>query len=116
MEKAYEDEMNGKTWPTIRILLIFAKDGMEEAENIVTGMINFTIPEFPSVKVDFFRLNEMELWNQLLLNPEACLVKWLDEMDYVMPILTPQFVQVYMLCPSQDPSLNHNYILNTNIK
>lgn len=93
MEKAHEDEMNGKTWPTIRILLIFAKDGTEEAENIVTGMINFTIPEFPSVKVDFFRLNEMELWNQLLLNPEACLVKWLDEMDYVMPILTPQFVQ-----------------------
>ena len=44
MEKAYEDEMNGKTWPTIRILLIFAKDGTEEAENIVTGMINFTIP------------------------------------------------------------------------
>ena len=42
-----------------------------------------------------FRLNELELWNRLLLNPEACIVKWLDEVNYVMPILTPQFLQVY---------------------
>ena len=94
VEKIDDNEMKVVTGPTIRILLIFAKDGTEEADNIVTGMIDFSIPEFPHVKVDFFRLNEVELWNQLLLNPEACLVKWLDEMDYVMPILTPQFVQV----------------------
>jgi len=77
----------------IRILLIFARDGANEADLIATQLINFGIPEFPSIMIDFFRLNEVELWNQLLLNPEACLVKWLDEMDYVMPILTPQFLQ-----------------------
>ena len=79
---------------TLRILLIFANDGATEADIIVTNLLNFSIPEFPNIKVDFFRLNEVELWNQLLLNPEACLVKWLDEMDYVMPIMTPQFLQV----------------------
>ena len=82
---------------TVRILLIFAQDGAGEADTLVTGLMDFTLPEFPHIKVDMFRLNEVELWNQLLLNPEACLVKWLDEMDYVMPILTPQFLQVTQL-------------------
>ena len=43
--------------------------------------------------MDFFRLNELELWNSLLLNPEASILKWLEEMDFVMPILSPQFLQ-----------------------
>ena len=95
----------------IRILLIFSTDGVPHAENIVTGLENFSIQvparflqynsgvlhlyfkEFPTVQVDFFRLNELELWNSLLLNPEACILKWLDEMDFVMPILSPQFLQ-----------------------
>ena len=56
---APEDELDIKSGHTIRILIIFAKDGVEEADNIVTGLINFSIPEYPGVKVDFFRLNEV---------------------------------------------------------
>jgi hypothetical protein len=92
---------------TIRILLVFAGDGAAAAEEIVTGTIDFRCQDYPSVKVgrttsqnnesmlqvDFFRLNELELWHALLLNPEGCLMKWLDEMDFVMPLLTPQYLQ-----------------------
>merc|ERR1719350_1136019 len=93
VEKIIEADLRKDLGVTIRILLIFAHDGAGEADTLVTGLMDFTVPEFPHIKVDMFRLNEVELWNQLLLNPEACLVKWLDEMDYVMPILTPQFLQ-----------------------
>jgi len=86
-------ESEGKIKHTIRILLIFSKDGVTHADNIVTGMINFKVEDFPTIYVDFFRLNEVDLWNALLLNPEACLMKWIDEMDFVMPILTPEFLQ-----------------------
>merc|ERR550519_2967519 len=78
-----------KQFHTIRILLVFARDGAIHADQIVTGMVNFSHEDFPSIRVDFFRLNEVELWNALLVNPEACLMKWIDEMDYVIPILTP---------------------------
>ena len=85
---------------TVRMLLIFAPDGAAEAENIVTGTLDFRVPELPHIRVDMMRLNEVrsieavnemstlpnnliqlqvELWNTLLLNPEACLIKWLDE-------------------------------------
>jgi len=40
-----------------------------------------------------FRLNEQDLWTALLMNPEACIQKWVDEMDFVMPILTPELVK-----------------------
>jgi len=43
--------------------------------------------------VDFFRLNEIDLWNALIINPEACLLKWVEEMDLVMPLLTPEYLQ-----------------------
>jgi len=82
-----------KQFHTIRILLVFARDGAIHAEQIVTGMLNFSHEDFPTIRVDFFRLNEVELWNALLVNPEACLMKWIDEMDYVMPILTPDYLQ-----------------------
>lgn len=78
---------------TIKILLVFAKDGVTHADHIVTGMINFYHEDFPNIQVDFFRLNEVELWNALLLNPEGCLMKWIDEMEFVMPILTPDYIQ-----------------------
>lgn len=87
------EEVEEKVRHRIRILLIFSSDGAGHAEQIVTGLENFSIQEYPTVQVDFFRLNELELWNSLLLNPEACLLKWLDEMDFVMPVLTPQFLQ-----------------------
>ena len=102
------EEVEEKVRHRIRILLIFSSDGACHAEQIVTGLENFSIQvstalnytlrnnilqEYPTVQVDFFRLNELELWNSLLLNPEACLLKWLDEMDFVMPVLTPQFLQ-----------------------
>ena len=83
---------------TVRMLLIFAPDGAAEAESIVTGTLDFRVPELPHIRVDMMRLNEVryieavnemsilsnnqtqvELWNTLLLNPEACLIKWLDE-------------------------------------
>ena len=55
-----KEEQDIKSGHIIRILIIFAKDGVEEADNIVTNLINFSIPEFPAVKVDFFRLNEVQ--------------------------------------------------------
>jgi len=78
---------------TIRILLVFARDGASAAEEIVSGMVGFHCDDYPTIRVDFFRLNELELWHALLINPEGCLMKWLDEMDFVMPILTPQYLQ-----------------------
>jgi len=91
-EKCMKEKV-GKVRHTLRVLLIFAKDGITHADTIVTGMANFSLEDFPTIHVDFFRLNEVELWNALLLNPEACLMKWIDEMDFVMPILTPEFLQ-----------------------
>jgi len=88
-----EEVVNGKNFHVLRILLVFAKDGAPFADQIVTGMMNFTNEDFPSVRVDFFRLNEIELWNTMLVNPEACLMKWTDEMDFIMPILTPDYLQ-----------------------
>lgn len=88
-----QDEDDLKPRHTIRILLVFAKDGAVSAEEIVTGMINFQIDDYPNIRVDFFRLNELELWQALILNPEGCLMKWLDEMDFVMPLLTPEYLQ-----------------------
>ena len=92
VDEEVEEDLKPKQ--TIRILLVFARDGASTAEEIVTGMVGFQCEDFPTVRVDFFRLNELELWHALLINPEGCLMKWLDEMDFVMPILTPQYLQV----------------------
>jgi len=78
---------------TVRILLVFARDGLDDADELATAFDNFTPPDCPNIKVDIFRLNEIDLWNAILQNPEACILKWLDEMDFVMPILTPNFLQ-----------------------
>ena len=91
-EEVLEEDLKPKQ--IIRILLVFARDGASAAEEIVTGMVGFQCEDYPTVRVDFFRLNELELWHALLINPEGCLMKWLDEMDFVMPILTPQYLQV----------------------
>lgn len=92
-KRVVEEVPDEKQFHTIRILLVFARDGSTHADQIVTGMVNFTHEDFPTIRVDFFRLNEVELWNALLVNPEACLMKWIDEMDYVIPILTPDYLQ-----------------------
>ena len=39
------------------------------------------------------RLNEATLWYEVLVNPEACCMKWTSEADYIMPILTPKFLR-----------------------
>lgn len=44
------------------------------------------------MQVDFFRLDESSLWYEVLVNPEACCMKWANEVDYAMPILTPQYL------------------------
>lgn len=88
-----ENDNDPKTKQVIRILLVFAKDGASAAEEIVNGLMDFSIEEYPRIKVDFYRLNELELWQSLIMNPEACLMKWLDEMDLVMPLLTPEYLQ-----------------------
>ena len=36
---------------TVRILLVFSRDGMEEAENITNAFDQFTPPENPNIKV-----------------------------------------------------------------
>ncbi len=39
-----------------------------------------------------FRLAESSLWYEVLTNPEACCMKWVGEADYVMPVLTEEFL------------------------
>jgi len=43
-------------------------------------------------ELELFRLNEATLWYEVLVNPEACCMKWSSEADYIMPILTPKFL------------------------
>lgn len=43
--------------------------------------------------IELFRLNENTLWYEVLVNPEACCMKWASEADYIMPILTPKFLR-----------------------
>ena len=35
----------------------------------------------------------MSLWYEVLTNPEACCMKWANEADYIIPILTPQLLK-----------------------
>jgi len=92
-KKVALDEKGDKVDITMRVLLFFAKDGVDSAQQMVQDIQDFRDEDYPDVKVDMFRLNEHDLWNALLINPEACIQKWLDEMDFVVPILTPEFIQ-----------------------
>ena len=38
-------------------------------------------------------MNEATLWYEVLSNPEACCMKWVSEADYIMPVLTPKYLQ-----------------------
>ena len=48
---------------------------------------------FQEVVPDVFRLNEVSLWYEVLSDPQACCLKWAAEADYIMPVLTPMFLQ-----------------------
>lgn len=45
------------------------------------------------MRAEVFRLNETSLWYEMLVNPEACCMKWANEADYIMPVLTPNFLR-----------------------
>eukprot|EP00088_Acartia_fossae_P013718 TRINITY_DN17256_c0_g1_i2.p1 TRINITY_DN17256_c0_g1~~TRINITY_DN17256_c0_g1_i2.p1 ORF type:complete len:475 (-),score=155.06 TRINITY_DN17256_c0_g1_i2:718-2142(-) len=77
---------------TVRILVVFSRDGVDIAQDIVAFIDNYAYSENPNIQVDIIRLNEFDIWNQLIQNPEGCIVKWLDEIDFVMPILSPQLM------------------------
>ena len=47
---------------------------------------------FKNCQLEVFRLNEATLWYEVLTNPEACCMKWVEEVDYIMPILSPKFL------------------------
>jgi len=73
-----------------KILLLFSKDGIQAAEQFV--QIANTV-ESSEVVPDVFRLNEVSLWYEVLSDPQACCLKWAAEADYIMPVLTPRFLQ-----------------------
>ena len=58
-KKVVEEVQDGKQFHTIRILLVFAKDGATHADQIITGMINFTheVPVMKEIKkLQFIKL------------------------------------------------------------
>jgi len=75
--------------PVCRILLMFADDGVEAA-NFVCRLIQGY--KYAGFEADLFRLDEHTLWYEVLANPEACCAKWIQEADYVMPIITPNLL------------------------
>jgi len=75
---------------TCRILILFSEDGTESANQAVELARTVTHEE---VAVDMLRLNEVALWYEALMNPEACCLKWCYEADYIIPVLTPKFLQ-----------------------
>jgi len=73
-----------------KILLIFADDGVADSQRAID--ISKTVDN-ENCSIDLIRLNEATLWYEVLVNPEACCMKWASEADYIMPILTPKFLQ-----------------------
>jgi len=74
---------------TCRILLLFSEDGTEYASQAVDLARAVNHDE---VTLDMLRLNEVSLWYEVLTNPEACCLKWSYEADYIVPVLTPKFL------------------------
>jgi len=74
---------------TCRILLLFSEDGIEYASQAVDLARAVNHDE---VTLDMLRLNEVSLWYEVLTNPEACCLKWSYEADYIVPVLTPKFL------------------------
>lgn len=80
----------GQDTKLCRILLLFASDGVEFSRDIKTWIHGF---EFENVRAEVFQLNEVSMWFEVLQNPEACCLKWANEADYVIPILTPNYLR-----------------------
>ena len=59
--------------------------------NITKNLLFFFMLQ--ECSIELIRLNESTLWYEVLVNPEACCMKWASEADYIMPILTPKFLQ-----------------------
>jgi len=74
---------------TCRILLLFSQDGTTHADQAVELAKTVTHED---VTLDILRLNEVTLWYEVLINPEACCLKWSYEADYIVPVLTPKFL------------------------
>lgn len=73
-----------------KVLLLFSQDGIA-ASNVATSIADSIQQD--DCSVELFRLNEATLWYEVLTNPEACCMKWSDQADYIMPILTPAFLK-----------------------
>ncbi|CAB4062215.1 unnamed protein product [Lepeophtheirus salmonis] len=94
------------------ILLLFAGDGINYGSRLQCLLQGF---QHKGVHLEIFRLNEVTLWYEVLMNPEACCMKWANEADYIMPILTPQLLQNFHGCENEEadslvptsPLLNH---------
>jgi hypothetical protein len=84
-----------------RILLIFADDGLDISNQIYD---KYQGMEVNGRTVDFFRMTENSLWYEVLVNPEGCCQKWAGEADFVMPILTPNFLRDVQGGPSYERS------------
>jgi len=89
MEEFDKLKSGGSEKMTCRILLLFSQDGTEYADQAVELAKTVTHED---VTLDILRLNEVTLWYEVLINPEACCLKWCYEADYIVPVLTPKFL------------------------
>lgn len=88
-EMKRKEGIEGTAKVTCKILVLFAEDGVVAAETAI--QISRTMLHM-ECDLELFRLNEATLWYEVLVNPEACCMKWTAEADYIMPILTPRFL------------------------
>ena len=92
--KLFEDEEDleklKKKKTTCKVLLLFSEDGVPASDIAID--VSKTV-DHEECRLEVFRLNEATLWYEILTNPEACCMKWTTEADYIMPILTPKFLQ-----------------------
>merc|ERR1711862_162950 len=88
-EMKRKEGIEGAAKVTCKILVLFAEDGVVAAETAI--QISMTVSHM-ECDLELFRLNEATLWYEVLVNPEACCMKWTAEADYIMPILTPRFL------------------------
>ena len=92
--KLFEDEEDleklKKKKITCKVLLLFSEDGVPASDIAID--VSKTV-DHEECRLEVFRLNEATLWYEILTNPEACCMKWTTEADYIMPILTPKFLQ-----------------------
>lgn len=89
-QEVKEEVLKKVTCRSCKILLLFSEDGVVASELAVRLADEVQVGDY---RVDLFRLNETTLWYEMLTNPEGCCLKWSAEADYIIPILTPKFLQ-----------------------